>query len=190
MKNKIFTAVVLAIAALIVIVFFFDPFIYDKITTDGSSRYVTRYMLGSKATHTEVGADGFYNGRQITWHLFSEKKRQEGKWKNGYWDGEWIYYDKDERITSIVLYKQGVAKKHFQMIDGKKTEIPKLLIYVKPGMIIKKEALERIKADLKELETVFIGKGKHYIQEDNPHGVGNAIKNWIPKLTLEASNLH
>ena len=62
------------------------------------------------------------------------------------------------------------------------TSVPKLLLYAKPGMILKKKDVERIKNNYKNLEAVFIGKGKHYIQEDQPYEIGNAISNWAIKL--------
>jgi haloalkane dehalogenase len=64
----------------------------------------------------------------------------------------------------------------------KETNIPKLLLYVKPGMIIKKKELKRIQKEFKNLETVYVGKGKHYLQEDHPHEIGRAIENWSNKL--------
>ena len=59
------------------------------------------------------------------------------------------------------------------------TNIPKLLLYAKPGMILKKKDVEKIQKEFKNLESVYIGKGKHYIQEDHPHEIGKAIQNWI-----------
>ncbi|MBL4594629.1 MAG: haloalkane dehalogenase [Flavobacteriales bacterium] len=64
----------------------------------------------------------------------------------------------------------------------KSTEIPKLLLYAKPGVIIKKKDVERIQQEYKNIETIYIGKGKHYIQEDHPHEIGKAIKSWSVKL--------
>jgi len=44
-------------------------------------------------------------------------------------------------------------------------------------MIINKNHVERIKRDYKNLESVYVGKGKHYIREDSPHEIGITIKN-------------
>lgn len=60
----------------------------------------------------------------------------------------------------------------------KETDVPKLLLYAKPGMILKKKTVERLKATYKVLDTEYVGKGKHYIQEDQPHAIGRAIKSW------------
>jgi haloalkane dehalogenase len=59
------------------------------------------------------------------------------------------------------------------------TDIPMLLTYAKPGMIIKKKDVIHIEQEIKHITTVYIGKGKHYIQEDQPHNIGRAISNWV-----------
>ncbi|MCL4147275.1 UNVERIFIED_CONTAM: hypothetical protein GTU68_025420 [Idotea baltica] len=64
----------------------------------------------------------------------------------------------------------------------KNSKIPKLMLYAKPGMIIKKKDAFRIKREFTNLESVYIGKGKHYLQEDHPHEIGKEIKNWAIKL--------
>lgn len=64
----------------------------------------------------------------------------------------------------------------------KETTIPKLLLYAKPGMVIGKKQVKKIKSEMKDLETKFVGKGKHYIQEDAPHIIGESIKKWVETL--------
>jgi haloalkane dehalogenase len=61
------------------------------------------------------------------------------------------------------------------------TELPKLMIYVSPGMIIKKDEVKRIKKEFKNVEAVHVGKGSHYLQEDYPHEIGQAIADWAEK---------
>ena len=57
--------------------------------------------------------------------------------------------------------------------------IPKLLLYAKPGMIIKKDKVEEIRSSFKNTSLAYIGKGKHFIQEDQPHEIGKAIQRWV-----------
>ena len=125
MKKYALIKIFLTLTVFSVIVVLFDPFFNDKITQEGSSKYVTRYIWGMKTSKIEVGKDGLYNGKQTSWHYFSDKKKQEGFWKNGYWDGEWISYDKNGLRTSIYIYEKGVAKRHYRITDGDKIEIPK-----------------------------------------------------------------
>ena len=58
-------------------------------------------------------------------------------------------------------------------------QIPKLLLYAKPGMIFDADDVAEIQEHVSNLDAVFIGKGKHYIQEDQPDAIGQAIKSWI-----------
>jgi len=61
----------------------------------------------------------------------------------------------------------------------KKTEIPKLLLFAKPGIQITSKEVEIYKTEFTNLTTVFIGRGKHYIQEDQPDNIGEAIEQWF-----------
>ncbi|MEM6347952.1 MAG: haloalkane dehalogenase [Bacteroidota bacterium] len=65
--------------------------------------------------------------------------------------------------------------------------LPKLLLYATPGMILKRKSVERIKRDFQNLEAVFVGKGKHYLQEDHPHEIGIALQNWAGSLRAMSS---
>lgn len=56
-----------------------------------------------------------------------------------------------------------------------KSEIPKLLLYAKPGAIIKQEEVEYLKLKCKNLKTRYIGEGIHFLQEDNPEKIANEI---------------
>ncbi len=63
-----------------------------------------------------------------------------------------------------------------------RSELPKLLFYGEPGAIINAEMLEWCKAHLKNLKTVSIGPGRHYLQEDNPHLIGRELEAWYRTL--------
>lgn len=56
--------------------------------------------------------------------------------------------------------------------------IPKLLLYANPGVQIQTKDIELYKSVFQNLTTAFIGKGKHYIQEDQPDKIGDAIEQW------------
>jgi glyoxylase-like metal-dependent hydrolase (beta-lactamase superfamily II) len=58
------------------------------------------------------------------------------------------------------------------------TEIPKILFYVNPGAIFPAPMVEWSKANLKNLETVYVGEGIHFIQEDHPDEIGNGLADW------------
>jgi haloalkane dehalogenase len=58
------------------------------------------------------------------------------------------------------------------------TDLPKLLFYANPGVLITAPVLEWCRQNLKHLKTVDIGRGLHYLQEDNPHLIGSELANW------------
>ncbi|MFQ5400597.1 MAG: haloalkane dehalogenase [Anaerolineae bacterium] len=63
------------------------------------------------------------------------------------------------------------------------SHLPKLLLWAKPGAIIAGEtAARQIQSEFPQTEAVFVGKGRHYIQEDHPHEIGRAIVDWYQKL--------
>jgi len=83
----------------------------------------------------------------------------------------------------------GSPDRVYQLVDSyatwlKQSEVPKLLLYAKPGMIIKKNEVERMEKEFTNLSSVYIGKGMHYVQEDHPHEIGKAIEEWVIELFL------
>jgi len=60
-----------------------------------------------------------------------------------------------------------------------KTKMPSLLLYADPGVIIPREAISWYIDKISNLETVFIGQGLHFIQEDQPDAIGLAIADWL-----------
>jgi haloalkane dehalogenase len=60
----------------------------------------------------------------------------------------------------------------------KQSQIPKLLLYGEPGGLINESVVQWCQANFPNLEAVNIGPGLHYLQEDNPHGIGKAIRSW------------
>ncbi len=58
------------------------------------------------------------------------------------------------------------------------TQVPKLLLHAEPGAITRAPLVEWCKAHLPELEVVHVGAGIHYLQEDNPDGIGKAVADW------------
>ncbi len=62
------------------------------------------------------------------------------------------------------------------------SKLPKLLFYATPGGIIRAPMVNWCKANLKNLKTVDIGRGIHFLQEDNPHLIGSELSNWYRNL--------
>lgn len=58
------------------------------------------------------------------------------------------------------------------------SQIPKLLLYARPGMLVNKKVLAWAETHLPNLESQYLGKAKHLMEEDLPHEIGAAIRNW------------
>jgi haloalkane dehalogenase len=58
-------------------------------------------------------------------------------------------------------------------------QIPKLLLHATPGVLVPEAAVAWWKANLPNCDTVNVGAGTHYIQEDHPHEIGAAISTWM-----------
>lgn len=83
----------------------------------------------------------------------------------------------------------GKPERNFEIVSAyatwlRNTNIPKLLLHASPGMLFTKKEVMKLKTELKNLETQNVGKGKHYIQEDQPIAIGEAIARWS-KATLK-----
>jgi haloalkane dehalogenase len=62
------------------------------------------------------------------------------------------------------------------------SELPKLLFYATPGAILQSPVVQWCQQNLKNLKTVDIGPGIHFVQEDNPHRIGSELANWRKNL--------
>jgi haloalkane dehalogenase len=62
------------------------------------------------------------------------------------------------------------------------TDLPKLLFHAAPGAIMPPPMVEWCKANLKNLDTVDLGAGIHFLQEDHPHEIGAGIAGWLDDL--------
>ena len=62
------------------------------------------------------------------------------------------------------------------------SDIPKLCLYAHPGAIIMKKEVDYVRDNFPNTKMVDIGKGKHYIQEDNPHFIGKEIASWLQDI--------
>ena len=62
------------------------------------------------------------------------------------------------------------------------TELPKLLCFAGPGALTQAPVVEWARSALPNLETVDLGEGLHFLQEDHPRAIGEAVARWIAGL--------
>ena len=94
---------------------------------------------------------------------------------------------KSVRVWPIEVPLDGNPKHTYEIIKAygewlKESSIPKLFFYAHPGAIILKDTVEYIKSNFSNLKTVDIGEGLHFIQEDNPHQIGEEIAKWYKEI--------
>ena len=62
------------------------------------------------------------------------------------------------------------------------SDVPKLHLYVTPGAINPPEVVEYLSGRLDNYETVHVGEGLHFIQEDHPEVIGLTIADWLRRV--------
>lgn len=62
------------------------------------------------------------------------------------------------------------------------SELPKLLLYATPGALITPPQRQWAEANIRNLKTVDLGAGSHFLQESSPHAIGRSIAAWFQDL--------
>ena len=62
------------------------------------------------------------------------------------------------------------------------SDIQKLLFYARPGGLIPSKKVEWCQHNFKNIKTIDIGPGIHYLQEDNPQLIGSELAKWYNNL--------
>ena len=94
---------------------------------------------------------------------------------------------KPVRVWPQQIPIDGKPKRNQQLIESysqwlQDSNIPKLCLYSHPGAIINAEYVQWIEKRIPNTKMVDIGEGIHFVQEDNPHGIGKAISEWYGKI--------
>ena len=63
-----------------------------------------------------------------------------------------------------------------------RTELSKILFHAMPGALMSATLVASLTSTLKNLKTVDIGPGLHFVQEDNPHEIGRELAKWYQGL--------
>lgn len=61
----------------------------------------------------------------------------------------------------------------------KTSEVPKLLLHADPGAFVRADTVKWCQDNVQNLKTVDLGRGIHYLAEDHPHEIGEAIAEWV-----------
>jgi haloalkane dehalogenase len=81
----------------------------------------------------------------------------------------------------------GEPKEVVELVEGYsrwlgESDVPKLLLTFDPGILIQGAILDWCKHHIRALEVQHIGPGSHFVQEDHPVEIGDAIQAWRRKI--------
>ena len=63
------------------------------------------------------------------------------------------------------------------------TDVPVHILWAKPGSLFRKEFIPLMRKEFPKMTDVCVGKSKHYLQEDLPNEIGNAIIEWYSGIS-------
>jgi hypothetical protein len=64
------------------------------------------------------------------------------------------------------------------------SETPKLLLTFEPGVLATEEVVDWCRKTFRNLEVRKIGPGVHFVQEDHPEAIGDAVRDWHRRSVL------
>ena len=59
------------------------------------------------------------------------------------------------------------------------TDTPRLLLYANPGSVLQAEQVAAARQDCPGLEAVDVGDGLHFLPEDQPDAIAEAVRGWL-----------
>jgi len=68
-----------------------------------------------------------------------------------------------------------------------RSEVPKLLLHASPGALIRADEVSWCRANVRNLDVVDVGPGRHYLQEDQPAAVAHALAKWMRTEVIQQS---
>ena len=132
-----------------------------------------------------VGAGNFFLKKMLpraTVRAFTEEE-------NAYYRAPYptIKSRKPVRVWPTHIPKEGKPAYVYQAVSAyhnwlKESSLPKLLLHADPGIMIQQADADWIVEHFPNTTAVHVGKGLHFIQEDHPHEIGEAIADWYKTL--------
>jgi haloalkane dehalogenase len=91
------------------------------------------------------------------------------------------------RVWPTEIPFDGTPKNIHQIVSSyhnwlKQTQLPKLLLYAEPGLLIRKKDVLWIQDNFPNTKVISVGKGLHFIQEDSPDAIGTELAKWYQTI--------
>ncbi len=62
------------------------------------------------------------------------------------------------------------------------TDTPMLFLWARPGAINNEAFAEAMVERVENIQTAFVGEGRHFIQEDQPEMIGRTLADWRRRI--------
>jgi haloalkane dehalogenase len=153
-------------------------------------RFIFRRLRDPKKGETMIVENNFF----LKWFMPMATGRRLSAAEKAYYGQP--YLDKSARKPVRVWPTQipidGEPPEMYQIVSAyraalEQSSIPKLLLWGKPGLIIKEQDVQQLQSALPNIEVVYVGKGKHYLPEDQPENIGNALATWYQRLPASSA---
>lgn len=98
------------------------------------------------------------------------------------------YIDPQDRLPTLQwpreLPIEGVPARNVAVMERiaafmAAVSMPTLLLYAEPGVATPAASVDWYRATVPGIETAFVGRGLHFIQEDHPRAIGLEIADWL-----------
>jgi haloalkane dehalogenase len=97
---------------------------------------------------------------------FLDRKSRTPMWR---WPNEIpLEGEPKEVVETVTAYARWLSE----------SEVPKLLLAFEPGAILGADLVEHCKRSMRNLEVRHLGAGSHFVQEDQPEAIGDAVRDW------------
>ncbi len=63
-----------------------------------------------------------------------------------------------------------------------RTDVPMLFMWARPGALNNEAFAETMVERVENIQTAFVGAGRHFIQEDQPEMIGRTLADWRRRL--------
>jgi Zn-dependent protease len=93
--------------------------------TGDTTRIQMTSIRGQKVSETQINDDGLFHGTQTAWSLGTTNKSKEGHWKDGYWHGQWKFWDAKGELIEMMEYDMGNPVRYQKLINGEMQDIPR-----------------------------------------------------------------
>ena len=63
-----------------------------------------------------------------------------------------------------------------------RTDVPMLFFWARPGALNNEAFAEAMVERVTNIQTAFVGEGRHFIQEDQPEMIGRTLGDWRRRI--------